>query len=243
MNRSVVSSRWAELSPLLDQLLDLAEPERADALKKIADTELRGALAELLAAHPSQGVLDCTPEQVASLIAQTPITLSEEDRIGRYRLLRLIGEGGSGSVYLAERSHEGYSQRVALKLLRVGVRDPIEKARFQREQRILARLEHPNISRLLDAGIGSWAKEIAPSTELRKSFAHQPERFGAFREAYRSELDGNPKALAFAAFCKDALAVRNVTLLYAAKDEVFNNAAVLREWLLEQMKRSHSNGQ
>ncbi len=154
MNRSVVSSRWAELSPLLDQLLDLAEPERADALKKIADTELRGALAELLAAHPSQGVLDCTPEQVASLIAQTPITLSEEDRIGRYRLLRLIGEGGSGSVYLAERSHEGYSQRVALKLLRVGVRDPIEKARFQREQRILARLEHPNISRLLDAGIG-----------------------------------------------------------------------------------------
>jgi uncharacterized protein YeaO (DUF488 family) len=109
--------------------------------------------------------------------------------------------------------------------------------------RVLTDRLWPRGIRKTDACIDSWAKEIAPSTELRKSFAHQPERFGAFREAYRSELDGNPKALAFAAFCKDALAVRNVTLLYAAKDEVFNNAAVLREWLLEQMKRSHSNGQ
>ncbi|OPZ12399.1 MAG: Serine/threonine-protein kinase StkP [Alphaproteobacteria bacterium ADurb.BinA280] len=153
MTPSEVQSRWLELSPFLDQLLDLEEPARTHALSQIADVELRLALTELLAAQPSKGLLDCSPEQVAAVIAQAPSSMSAEDVVGPYRLLRLIGEGGSGSVYLAERTHDGFSQNVALKLLRVGVRDPLEKARFQREQRILARLEHPHIARLLDAGI------------------------------------------------------------------------------------------
>nr|WP_305119054.1 serine/threonine-protein kinase [Tahibacter harae] len=77
---------------------------------------------------------------------------AQPQRIGEYRILDLIGEGGSGSVYRAEREVDGYTQQVALKLLRTGLRDPAEQARFRRERRILARLEHPAIARLIDGG-------------------------------------------------------------------------------------------
>jgi len=86
------------------------------------------------------------------------------------------------------------------------------------------------------AGIDEWTKTIAPSAELRKSFAHQPERFEEFRKAYRRELNDNPEAMEFARSCERELLSCNVTLLYAARDEVFNNASVLREWIREQVK-------
>ncbi|MCI1723439.1 MAG: DUF488 domain-containing protein [Lachnospiraceae bacterium] len=99
--------------------------------------------------------------------------------------------------------------------------------------RILVDRLWPRGIRKEDAGLDAWVKNIAPSNELRKSFAHQPERFPEFRKAYRRELEANPDALSFAESCKEALAGNPVTLLYAAKDETFNNASVLLEWLQE----------
>jgi serine/threonine-protein kinase len=71
-----------------------------------------------------------------------------------YRILRLLGEGGMGMVYLAERCDEGFSQQVALKFLHAANEgSPILHERFSQERRLLARLEHPGIARLLDGGV------------------------------------------------------------------------------------------
>ncbi len=149
-----IAARWHELTPLLDRLLELDATQRAAFLRdEIVDAELRALLVELLRGESSAGFLDGDAQvYAASLIdADAPI-VAALDQIGPYRLVRLLGEGGSGSVYLAERDADGYVQRVALKLLRVGLRDASEQERFRRERRILARLEHPHIARLLDGG-------------------------------------------------------------------------------------------
>ena len=71
-----------------------------------------------------------------------------------YRILRLLGEGGMGVVYLAERCDEGFIQQVALKFLHASAQgSPILHERFSQERRLLARLEHPGIARLLDGGV------------------------------------------------------------------------------------------
>lgn len=75
------------------------------------------------------------------------------------------------------------------------------------------------------AHIDLWAKELAPSTELRKWFGHIPERFGEFAEKYKAELAANPAA---ADLIGELRAHDVVTLLYGAKDEAHNNAVVLK---------------
>lgn len=72
--------------------------------------------------------------------------------IGAYRIISEIGEGGMGTVFLAERADGEFEQRVALKLLRREMNTPALRRRFNQERAILASLEHPNIARLLDAG-------------------------------------------------------------------------------------------
>src|SRR5215831_6663590 len=69
-----------------------------------------------------------------------------------YRLIREIGHGGMGSVYLAERADGAYAKQVAVKLVRAGQDNAEIAARFQREREILASLDHPNIARLIDGG-------------------------------------------------------------------------------------------
>ena len=76
---------------------------------------------------------------------------AEGRRIGPYRILRLLGRGGMGAVYLAERADERYRKHVAIKLMR-GRQDPDLCLRFRNEGQILATLDHPNIARLLDGG-------------------------------------------------------------------------------------------
>lgn len=147
-----IAARWTELAPLLDRLLDLPPAQRDTFLAgEIRDDELRALLRDLLAREAQPGFLDRDGADYAESLIGTsaqPAPL----QIGAYRVLDLVGEGGSGSVYRAEREVDGYVQRVALKLLRVGLRDPVEQARFRRERRILARLEHPAIARLIDGG-------------------------------------------------------------------------------------------
>lgn len=84
-----------------------------------------------------------------------------------------------------------------------------------------------------NAGLNVWAKEIAPSSELRRWFAHDPAKFDAFKKSYREELDTSSASQEFRNWCKEELREHPVTLLYAAKDEHCNHAVVLKEWLEE----------
>lgn len=79
-----------------------------------------------------------------------------------------------------------------------------------------------------DAALGEWIKEVAPTSELRKWFGHDPEKFAEFRQRYRAELDNNSAAevLRTAMVGKE-----HVTLLYGAHDREHNQAVVLKEYL------------
>ena len=97
--------------------------------------------------------------------------------------------------------------------------------------RVLADRLWPRGVKKETANIDLWAKEIAPSAELRKWFDHEPERFEAFSKLYAAELGENPAAAGFVATVREALTRGNVTLLYAARDAACNHAVVLKTWL------------
>ncbi|HEY2345480.1 MAG TPA: protein kinase [Xanthomonadaceae bacterium] len=141
---------WARVAPLLDELLDLPSSERAGRLDAIqrADPDAAAELRRLLAYEFTDPDFLATSVAQASVNAPTPGA-----RVGPYRLLRMIGEGGMGQVWLAERADGLFERRVALKLLHPGLADTNLRARFDRERQILASLGHEHVGRLLDAGI------------------------------------------------------------------------------------------
>ena len=80
------------------------------------------------------------------------------------------------------------------------------------------------------AYIDHWMKDVAPSDELRKWFAHDVERWEAFRDSYRKELDANDNEVPeLQRLCRQG----TITLLFAARDEAHNQAVVIRQWLIE----------
>lgn len=83
--------------------------------------------------------------------------------------------------------------------------------------------------------VDEWAKEVAPSTELRRWFAHDPAKWAEFRRRYVAELDARPEAWRPLADAADA---GDVTLLYSARDREHNNAVALRDYLLTSLRRS-----
>jgi eukaryotic-like serine/threonine-protein kinase len=141
--------RWLRLSPLLDSLFELPPEARAERLREMRadDPALTAELEELIALEDERCDFLAEPLVPPRPGAQ-PGTI-----IGPYRLDRLLGEGGMGQVWLASRADGLYQRRVALKLLRPGLTDTNLRLRFTRERQILARLAHPHIARLLDAGI------------------------------------------------------------------------------------------
>jgi eukaryotic-like serine/threonine-protein kinase len=156
---------WQRARLVLDEVMDLAPGERAGAVARVCagDEMLRREVEGLLAAEAAaEGFLEAAAlERAAGLLDERAGlgTASEAAAEGEtapevpgYRLLRRIGEGGMGEVYLAERTDGHFEQRVALKLLRYAGPASDLHRRFLRERQILARLEHPGIARLLDGG-------------------------------------------------------------------------------------------
>lgn len=154
---------WARVEAILDDVLELPPGERGPVLDRACggDAELRAHVESLLAADESaERFLELPAMEYAGSIVRAatgPGGVEEfeqpGDRIGPYRLIREIGRGGMGRVFLADRADGQFEQQVALKLLR---RDPLGgeiHQRFLRERQILARLQHPNIARLLDGGV------------------------------------------------------------------------------------------
>ena len=143
-----ISERWLEIEPLIDGLFDVAEGERADWLRvHCHDAGLRELVAQALAASDAleRGPAQWLPALAESLAERLPV-------VPGYRVRRFVGAGGMASVFEAERELPGGPQTVALKLLRLDVHDADERRGFLREQRILARLQHPHVAQLLDAG-------------------------------------------------------------------------------------------
>jgi eukaryotic-like serine/threonine-protein kinase len=152
---------WTQIEALLDELLDLEPPERAQALAQARehDPSIAAEAERLLAAMDGdrEDLLDSplfasSPELVAGATED-----AARDRsgtlLGPYRLVRVLGRGGMGVVYLAERADEEFEKRVAVKLMPRGLESDEAIRRFRIERQILARLEHPNIARLLDGGV------------------------------------------------------------------------------------------
>jgi len=154
---SIDPVRWRELSPLLDALLELPNEARVGWLTRLcanqpdvaADLQM---LLEQLQILDREGFLEDGPVETlkkASLAGQT---------LGAYTVESAIGQGGMGSVWLAHRSDGRFEGKVAIKLLSIALIGQGGEARFHREGRVLAKLTHPNIARILDAGVTSTAQ-------------------------------------------------------------------------------------
>ncbi len=148
------AERWRRLSPLLDDLLDLdpaQRPARLDALR-VDDPALAGELASLLADAERAEHAQFLAGTAAPASNDTTATLAGQ-RIGAYTLEAPIGQGGTGSVWLARRADGRFEGAVAMKLLHPSLVGRTGALRFEREGKVLARLAHPNIAHLLDAGV------------------------------------------------------------------------------------------
>ena len=156
----LLAERWPALSSLLDQALALPASERGAWLDglPIDAAGLRDTLQALLASHAqieTGNFLGTLPKFAPSAAASDAALSSDAnagDLVGPYRLLRLLGRGGMGDVWLAERADGELKRPVALKLPRVAWGDALAE-RLRRERDILATLAHPHIARLYDTGV------------------------------------------------------------------------------------------
>ena len=148
--------RWNEVDRIFAEALDLPPAERPAFLGAACagDPDLWSEVERLIAAdRDSSGFLESPPGEILELaLEDRPDDRKEGETLGPYRLLRTIGSGGMGTVYLARREDEHYQQEVAIKVLRSGRESSEALHRFLAERQILARLQHPNIARLYDGG-------------------------------------------------------------------------------------------
>src|SRR3954470_7432470 len=142
-------ARWRQVKDLFDRIIDAA-PEHRDALLESlcgSDSELRAEVQSLLSSHQADDELLDRPAA-----EHFPGDAWEGRRLGPYKIVREIGRGGMGSVYLGLRDDDQFRRRVAIKVVKRDVLDSDSLRRFERERETLAFLEHPNIVMLLDGG-------------------------------------------------------------------------------------------
>lgn len=148
------TQRWRRVKEIFGQVVDVDLTQRAALLERACgdDEALRREVESLLEAD----------SQSAGFIEQAPLNLPRElfaengsaigQQFGVYKVIREIGRGGLGTVYLAARADEQFQKQVALKVVRRGLDTEDILRRFRNERQILAQLEHPNIARLIDGG-------------------------------------------------------------------------------------------
>jgi len=137
------------------EALRLPPEERAAYLAQATkgNDALRQRVESLLGSYQAGDFLEAAAAPQLRPTPQITIPLTEKpgDRIGRYKLLEQIGEGGCGVVYVAEQT-EPVRRRVALKIIKLGMDTKSVIARFEAERQVLALMDHPNIAKVLDAG-------------------------------------------------------------------------------------------
>lgn len=155
-------TRWRTVDALFAEALDRPASEQAAFLRAACrhDPDLYDEVATLLAqeTEAEAAIGEHAEDFVAPLLPRLQRTLSEDgdlaagSRIGPYRIVRSVGRGGMGNVYLAERADGTFRKHVALKLVRRGRDTDDLLDRFRQERQLLAGLDHPHIARLLDGG-------------------------------------------------------------------------------------------
>jgi serine/threonine protein kinase/tetratricopeptide (TPR) repeat protein len=146
------STSWQSLSPWLDRVLEIPPAERAAWLAELRrDDPVLASDLEALLEEGTQLARDGFMDRPVHM----PMTSLSGQTLGAWILESPIGQGGAGSVWLAHRGDGRFEGKAAIKILNMALMSRTGEERFRREGSILARLDHPNIARLLDAGISS----------------------------------------------------------------------------------------
>ena len=142
------------LIALFDQAADLNTAQRGEFLAELAnrDAVIARALERLLEAEKSSVLAEPSISALRSIAAE--LTAVAPKSVGGFQLLRPLGRGGMGEVWLAERSAGAATQQVALKILRYDIGGQDARLRFQLEQKMIASMNHPFIARMIDANHG-----------------------------------------------------------------------------------------
>src|SRR5689334_4927930 len=154
-DEQMTPERWRQVKALLEDALEHHPAERAAWLAAACEDDalLKCEIESLIAAYEEDQRFLETPAVAAESLPGGQLLPSVAGRlIGAYRIIREIGQGGMGTLYLAVRADDHYRQRVAIKLVRRGMNSEQILSRFRHERQILASLDHPNIARLLDGG-------------------------------------------------------------------------------------------
>lgn len=146
---------WENLKEIFADALELPSDERESFLRDRCDGNdaLYNEISSLLsAADEPESLIEKNAFDLASHVVETEHYVADQ-RFGNYRIVREIGSGGMGSVFLAERDDGEFSMQVALKIVRQSVANSEVVERFKRERQILANLHHTNIATLIDGGV------------------------------------------------------------------------------------------
>ena len=150
------SERWNKINEVFSASLDLPGEEQARFLAEACrnDETLRTEVQALIDAHLQADHFIETPvfHDAALAMANEEDLLKIDQQIGSYKILKEIGRGGMGAVYLAARADQEYKKQVAIKLIKRGMDTEQVLHRFRNERQILANFDHPNIARLLEGG-------------------------------------------------------------------------------------------
>src|SRR5438105_4142423 len=156
--------RWKQIEEVFQSALDLPRAERRGFIAGACagDDTLREQVEALINQYEQAGdFIEAPAVAVAGLTGVPALTTTldeaEKDtmagrRVGSYRIVREVGRGGMGTVYLAERADSAFHKRVAVKVVKRGMDTDFILRRFRHERQILASFDHPNIARLLDGG-------------------------------------------------------------------------------------------
>ena len=146
---------WTRVEALFHEALARPVAERSVFVEREAAGDLHLAREVMSLLRAAGGAEDALAEAVGDAITSCAVegeAVPSDGRLGAYRIEKQIGRGGMGTVYLAARADDQYRQRVAVKVLRLGLGSDLA-TRFRQERQILANLDHPNIARLLDGGV------------------------------------------------------------------------------------------
>ncbi len=152
-SNALTPKEWQQVKHIVNELLELPIERINPQLIKLCNNNasIKAAVSELIGVHLEETHRTITPKKSPASLIVKHHTLKTGDMFGKYQIIDIIGSGGMGYVYLAQRNDE-VIQKVAIKVMDLYNMDEQAIARFDAERRILAGLEHPNITRLIDAG-------------------------------------------------------------------------------------------
>jgi tRNA A-37 threonylcarbamoyl transferase component Bud32 len=199
---SLSGEKWTRAKAVVLDALELPTGQRPAFVERECadDTEVLAEARALLEADATARTMSCLwePKAAGPGIASPPEGAGSAlvgRRIGRYVVVRMIGMGGMGAVY--EARQEGLDRRVALKVMRAGLFSAAARSRFERESRLLARLEHPGIARIYDAGVHE--SELGSVPYFAMELVH--DAVPITEHCRRAGLDIRERAALFAGVC------------------------------------------